>query len=318
MPSVQTVLGPVDQESLGQVLMHEHLLFALPGWDLDCTLAWNRAAALERIAGELTAARQAGLGSFVDLTAIGVCRDPEFMREVSSRSGVHLLAATGWWIAAGIAQHFQTLTVERLHQIMLREITQGIGSTGVKAGIIKVGTSKDQVLPAEENVLRAAARAQVDTGCLISTHTSVSTMGLEQASILSAEGADLRRVVIGHSDDRIDLDYHRRLLERGVTVQFDHIGSRLVQGVLMESGYVTDEQKVEMLATLIGEGYLSQLTLSHDSVGDLPARPGANETHYCKYTYIFEAFVPRLLRDGVSEEAIRAMLVSNPSRLLPF
>jgi phosphotriesterase-related protein len=275
-------------------------------------------AAIERTAGQLIEARALGLGAFVDLTAIGVNRDPLFMREVSERSQVPLVACTGWWIAAGIPQHFQTLDVTALQRIMVQEITSGIGDTGVKAGIIKVGTSRGQILPVEDRVLRAAARAQAETGCLISTHTSVSTMGVEQVDILVEEGAEAGRIVIGHSDDREDLDYHRRLLDRGVTVQFDHIGSQLVQGVLVESGFVTDETKAEMLAALVREGFEAQLTLSHDNVGDLPARPEAVETNYRTPSYIFDTFLPKLRNAGVGEGAIQTMLVGNPARLLPF
>lgn len=307
---VQTVAGQRPADSLGQVLMHEHMIFERPGWEHNSLIRWDREAAVARNVDRLVEARAAGLGALVDLTAIGVARDIPFLREITIASGVPIVACTGWWMAPGITSYFAGMEIDALTRIMIHELTKGIGDTGIRAGIIKVATAENHIDPLEENVLRAAARAQRETGCCISTHTTHSTMGEEQVDLFEAEDADLSKVVIGHSDDRNDLDYLRRLLARGVTVQFDHINVNL---------WVSDAEKVEMLATLIGEGHVERLTLSQDTVGELPGRPDDPRPFLKRRpAYLLTTFLPMLRQAGVSEAAIEQIMVENPARLLPF
>src|SRR5262249_2659733 len=134
-------------------------------------------------------AKAVGLGTLVDLTAIGVTRDISLMQDVSKGSDVHVIAATGWWLKQGIQAHFATLEVEDLAKIMIHELTKGIGPDGPKAGIIKVATAENNIEPEEAKVLHAAGRAQAETGVCVSSHTSRSTMGEEQIEILASEGA---------------------------------------------------------------------------------------------------------------------------------
>jgi phosphotriesterase-related protein len=194
---------------------------------------------------------------------------------------------------------------------MLHELRRGIGTSGVRAGIIKVATGLNTIHPVEERVLRAAARAQRETGCCISTHTTGSSMGLEQIAIFAEEGADVSRVIIGHSDDRDDLDYVHQMLERGVTVEFDHIGAN-------NAWTLPDTRKVEIIASLISEGFAQQLTLSHDSLASIRGRPAEVQPLHRRPSHVLTWFTDELRHSGVSDVALEQMLVHNPARLLPF
>lgn len=313
MTAVQTVLGPRAPDELGPTLMHEHLVFGLPGWQDDPLLSWDRAATADRLIATVNEAKAAGLRTLVDVTAIGVTRDVALMQQVARATGVAIVAATGWWLATGITSYFAEKEPEELARIMVAELTVGIKGSDARAGIIKVATSWGEMHPAEVKALIAAGRAHAETGCAITTHTSGATLGHEQVDLLTATGATPERLIIGHSDDRLDLDYHRALLQRGVTVEFDHLGSRA-------PGAPPDEAKARHLATLIAEGYAGQLLLSHDWVGDLPTLPTYRALPQGQRTpaYLFTTFLPLLREAGVSEAAIATMLVANPARLLPF
>jgi phosphotriesterase-related protein len=316
MSAVQTALGPLDPAQLGQVLMHEHVSFEYPGWELNPLTSWDRSAAVERAAARLAETKATGLGAWVDFSAIGVGRDAELLAEVSRRSGVPVVVPTGWWIAAGIPAYFTRLDVDHLARIMVHDVATGIGKSGIKAGVIKAASSQDVIHPVEERVLQAAGRAQAETGCCVSTHTSGSTMGLEQIELLTANGADPARIIIGHSDDRTDLDYHRGLLDRGVTVQFDHIGvdPKLFPSVRERPD---DAKRAGMLAALVSEGHAGQLTLSQDTVGERPGQiAGLPELPSRHPRHLFERFVPILREAGISDGNIRTLLVENPARLL--
>src|SRR5207253_2192111 len=99
-----------------------------------------------------------------------------------------------------------------------RDATEGVGGSGVRAGIIgEIGTDKPWLSAQEERVHRAAARASRRTGLAITTHSVQSRVGLDQLSVFEAEGADLSRVVVGHADSNPMFDYHLAIVERGAS-----------------------------------------------------------------------------------------------------
>src|SRR5690606_26546948 len=137
---------------------------------------------------------------------------------------------------------------QEVYEMMMTEITEGIGGTGIKAGVIKLASSKDRITDYEQVFFRAAARVQRETGVPIITHTQEGTVGPEQAELLIAEGADPNRIMIGHMDGSTDLSYHLRTLRQGGSSGFDRIG---LQGMV---GMPRDEERLACLIGLIGAG----------------------------------------------------------------
>jgi phosphotriesterase-related protein len=121
---------------------------------------------------------------------------------------------------------------------MIDEIVIGIDGTSLKAGIIaEIGSSEGMITEREAKVFKAAARAHNETGRPISTHTSFSTMGLEQLALLKRESVDLSRVVVGHCDLKDNLENILRMIDLGAYVQFDTIG---------KNNYYPDEKRIGM------------------------------------------------------------------------
>ena len=150
-------------------------------------------------------------------------RDIDLIAGVARRSRVHVIVATGvWWMPQ---RYFSAHGVDDVAALFIRDITEGIGTSGVKAAIIKCATDTAGVTPVIENILRASARAQKATGVPISTHTwAAGRTGEAQQAIFAQEGVDLSRVIIGHSGDSDDLRYLRGLMERGSTIGMDRFG----------------------------------------------------------------------------------------------
>ncbi len=131
-------------------------------------------------------------------------------------------------------------------------------------------------------------------------------MGLEQIAVFQEEGVDPARVAIGHVDRKQEYDYHRALLDTGAYVIYDHIS---------KEKYAPDRDRVATLKRLIEEGYGDRIMLSGDfgrssywtSNGGGPG-----------LTYILWRFVPWLIAEGVSKDAVWAMLIDNPARFLTF
>ena len=288
---VQTVLGPIDPAELGWVLPHEHTAIALwhiPNrWDY-----WELRRDGPLITEELTAFRAAGGGALVDLTLDGVGRDPEWLAGIARATGLHVVMGSGWYRGAYYPAEalIDRRSVDALAEVIVRDATDGVGESGIRAGIIgEIGTDKPWLSAQEERVHRAAARAARRTGLAITTHAVQSTVGLDQLDVFAAEGADLTRVVIGHADSYPSVDYHRAIVERGATVEFDFLGMAFTPLERNGEGAI-----VESIRHLIGRGHVERILLSQDVCHDSQLRRyGGNG-----YTYLARDLPAAAARGG--------------------
>lgn len=306
MTKVNTVLGPVPVEELGWTLMHEHIYIALLGWEFDPRNSFDWQQALESIAGEMGKLRDNGVRTVVDATTIDMGRNVEFLFDVAKRSGVNIVASTGLFTeGTGLPFYFRGREVDDIADWMVRELTEGMGRTSVRAGAIKVGTGLGRIGQYEEKVLRAACRAQRRTGAPIITHTEGGTMGREQVDIFEAEGADLSRVVIGHSCSNGDLRYHFDILRRGANLGVDKVG---------HNAYMPEDVRLAIITGAVAAGYAGQVMLSQDMIGSLDGRI-LPLSPMRVFDYIVTGFLPKLRDAGVSQRSIEAMLAGLPRKM---
>ena len=185
------------------------------------------------------------------------------------------------------------------------DIRDGIAGTGVKASFLKCATDEPGVTPGVERVLRAVAKASLETGAPIMTHTHAATRrGLEQQEILASEGVDLSRVLVGHSGDSADLDYLTELADRGSLLGMDRFGLDLM---------LPFEERVATVAAMCERGYAGSMVLSHDAscyIDWLPAEQLPVLTPNWHYLHITRDVLPALRERGVSETDITTMLVA--------
>ncbi|MFZ5823218.1 MAG: phosphotriesterase family protein [Bacillota bacterium] len=322
MTRVNTVTGPVDAGQLGKTLVHEHFVFGYPGFAGDLTLGTpDREAVLLTTTGVAARVQAHGVKTVIDVTPNDCGRDPELLREISERTEVQIVCATGFYYEGeGATAYFKFRSLfgdalQEIYEMFMQEITVGIGKTGIKAGVIKLGSSKGAITRYEQMFFRAAARAQKETGVPIITHTQEGTMGPEQADLLISEGADPKRILIGHMDGNTDLNYHLQTLSRGVSIGFDRYG---IQGLV---GMPMDEARTALVIGLVGLGFERQIMLSHDTVNLWLGRPLTFPEPVVELvrnwhpTHLFENVIPALKRSGVTEEQVETMLVKNPARL---
>jgi phosphotriesterase-related protein len=305
MTTVETALGPVATSELGPALMHEHIVTRSPGVQENWPHLFDREAVLALAERKMADLYSRGIRAIVDLTTVDLGRDIELIVDVARRSRVHVVVATGaWWMPP---RYFSAHGVDHVAELFIRDITRGIGASGVKAAIIKCATDTAGVTPVIENILRASARAHKATRVPISTHTwAAGRSGEAQQAIFAQEGVDLGRVIIGHSGDSDDLGYLRGLMERGSTIGMDRFGL---------DHYLPTAKRVEVLARLCAEGYAGKMVLSHDAncwtdmVSEEDKRRIRPRWHY---THISDDILPALRAAGVAEEQLDQMLVKNP------
>ena len=203
MAVVNSVLGPLDTSDLGFTLTHEHIITGSAGFRYTYPEMVNRRRVEEVAVELLIQARREGVATLVDCTPMDLDRDVTLIQAVSKASGVNIICATGSHLFIP-HDFFQTMfewmdpiPADRVADLWVREIEEGIEGTGIRAGIIKVATN-DPIRPPEELMLRAAARTHLRTGVLITTHTPhTSHVGLEQIRILQEEGVDMSKVYVG-------------------------------------------------------------------------------------------------------------------------
>src|ERR671924_234395 len=195
MPTVETALGPVATDALGPTLMHEHIVTRSPGVHENWPHLFPRDAILALAERKMADLYARGIRTVVDLTTVDLGRDIDLITAVARRSPVHVIVATGvWWMPP---RYFSAHSVDAVADLFIRDITQGIGTSGVKAAIIKCATDTAGVTPVIENILRASARAQKATGVPISTHTwAAGRVGETQQAIFRPDGPLPRRQLL--------------------------------------------------------------------------------------------------------------------------
>jgi len=317
MAQVNTVLGPIHPKQLRITSLHEHILFSTPGWEYspEARQHFDAPRVFERIYNDLLDFKAAGGRTVVDVSGIGIGRDIEFYVCLSRYTGVHIVACTGFWAQRKILPYFAERDIDYHTGLFVKELTQGMGTTTVRAGVMKVGNSGDRFTALEELTYRAAARASKRTGAPIVTHGT--QFARKQAEILLDEGADPTRVIISHLDAAyaLDLERDKELGRKGFYLGYDHIGTE--QSWSKAPYAMPDEKRVELVVEMIRSGFLKQIVLANDtngwSIGIVH-----RETQEHTYAHLLRNFAPKLLKAGVTEEQIHTMLVETPERLLPF
>ena len=353
---VQTVLGKVDAHLLGPTMMHEHILADVTGIfepprtasekvrahepiRLD-NLAWIRRnyfrhhdnlllGDIPTAINELRLYREWGGGAIVEVTPPGIGRDPVGLARVSRASGVHIIMATGFYVAHTHPSYMHDMAEEQLADLMKSEVMSGIRitteghddwqaqreDTSVKAGVIKVACTWP-LHEREKRVLAAAAQVQRETGVAITTHTGRDQRSpMEVAEVLVEAGADMSRVVLGHLDLRVqDIGILWELLDLGSYLQFDLFGHESSFYGATPFDMPSDGQRLDRMVKLLEGDTASRLLISQDiCTKHRLTRYGGHG-----YYYIIESVVPFMRKKGISDEAIRQIIVKNPARLLPM
>ncbi|WP_290804405.1 hypothetical protein [Herbiconiux sp.] len=333
MRTVNGVNGPIDGGDLGVTLPHEHVFINMtPTTPADGYLnVWSD------VESELGLFRAAGGRTIVDLTN-GELSDhaaPVFWgdgaydfaqnRVTGSRSPANVLAtkamaeATGLNVVLGTGHYYQhyldtewwdRTSTNQVADFLIRDLVDEIPGTGVKAGLLgEIASDLPWITPAEERSFRAAARAQRETGVLLSTHAPTFPTGLAQLEILREEGVDPERVVVGHADTVKSLDYSLAVLATGAYVQYDCMMTCRAGGALVLPEI---ERRIDYLKAVVDAGHGRKVLLSHDVCqrSHMASRGGAG------FTFLFEEFLPRAVAAGIDPEVMTQIVSENPRRAL--
>jgi phosphotriesterase-related protein len=311
----QSVLGPLDASKLGYTLPHEHI--ADGPYYLDKWPKGSRAEFTSQAVIRLKQVRAAGISTIVDLTTYDVWRDIHFLEEVSRKSGINMIAATGQRFFPPVTHmEMPARTIEGLAEFFKDEIEHGIDGTNIKAGVIKIGIIAKEPTALEAIGLRAAVRASKATRASIRIHTHAADRAADNLiDILNDERMNPKKVSFDHSDDSGDLEYFLGLVRRGYSLGMDHVH----RGNIVNTK-PSFERRAECIKLLIDAGFAENLFLSQDlELGGSLLAEGAQDSRSKLdppdgFLFTTEMLIPQLRRTGVSDASIHTMTVDNPRR----
>ena len=305
---VITVTGPRDAATLGVVDAHDHLLLDSPG------MPGQGFTDPERSIAEVLEGRASGIGTIVEMTPIGLGRDPAGLRAISQATGVPVIAATGYHRDAHYppGHWVHDATGETLADRCLADLRAGMHPRDwadpslppdeARAGAIKGGASYHRITRSERRRLEAIAGASAATGAAVLVHSEVGTAAHEIVDLLEASGASADRIALAHLDRNPDPELHAEVAARGVTLEYDTIG---------RTKYHPDSVVLDLIERVAAAGHLDRIVLgldlgSRDYLRAYDGGPGLR--------YLMTAFAPRLRR-RLGEDAAARILVANPARL---
>ena len=298
---LMTVNGPIDPEKLGTTLPHEHFMVDFIGADSTGYFRWNKDRVIARVLPYLLEAKKAGVSTIVECTPAYLGRDPVLLLRLSRESGVNIITNTGYYGAIqnkALPKEAFTMSVDQMADVWIGEWQNGIESTGVRPGFIKIAVAGDSVLsPIHINLVRAAARTHLKTGLSINAHTGPQAPAKAEVQILKEEGVDPSAFIWTHAQGGSSTA-QIELAKEGCWISLDNVMSENI------------DQYVSMLIALKEQDLLHRVLISHDAGWYDVIDP--QSVTYRGYTALFTDLKPALLGKGFTEDDWRLLTVTNP------
>lgn len=342
--SVQTVFGKVDKDDLGIVSPHEHIFIDMKVFFSHPEEIGAKNYAYEKVSieklgvlkrnpfamvdnvqmmdeqtqfEELMYFKYAGGRTVVDATNVGLGRDPELLQRMAGKTGLNIVVGSGYYVNHSVPKYALDKTVEEIEEEIVNDVLDGIGHTGIKAGIIgEIGVSHI-MYPFEERSVTASCRAQERTGRPLSIHINPwSTKGIEAMAIVERHKLDYTKVAICHSDIENNEDYIFRILDKGVFMELDNFGKEMPTDYWdckPGSGrFCSDWDRVHLMKKMIDRGYVDQMLISCD----VCFKQSLHSYGGWGYDHVLKHIVPMLKEIGVTQEQVDQMLIYNPAKFL--
>jgi phosphotriesterase-related protein len=317
MTEVQTVQGAVDADELGLTLVHEHVRFRDEAVAEQWPGRYDDQLELDAALLAVNAAKEHGVRTIVDPTAMFGGRDVRFMRTVAEQTGVRIVACTGIYSYDYLPHYFENRDVDVMADHFVEDIEVGVQGTEIRAAFLKCAADAAGVTENVEKIHRAVARASLQTGAPIMAHSmpAVDTAP-RQIEIFTQEGVDPAKIQIAHCGDTDDAAYIEALIERGVYVGLDRYGLEM---------YLPIDRRNATAAELLRRGHAERLMISQDFCATIDwFPPEAAEVFEANgsirnwsMTLVFDEVVPALRELGaMDDEAFQTVFVENPKRWL--
>jgi phosphotriesterase-related protein len=306
---IYTIKGPVEIDSLGLILPHEHLFTDLRGPRVLDYARDEPSAVVKVVEPYLQEAASAGVTALVECSTVGVGRNIEILQRLAEVTPIQIVPPTGVYRDEYIPASLRETSEQELADLWKKELTEGIEGSSVRAGFIKLAMSEDGPTELEIRNLKAAAKASQETGAVVASHTIGGKVARKEMDVLEDAGLDLHRFIWVHAQTEPDLSVLMEAVRRGAFVELDSVGAP----------YQSQPELLELAVELIEAGFAGHLLLSHDAGWYNPARAdGLPDDGYRGYTALVDKFIPGLLERKVTEEQLHLITAKNPAIAFAF
>jgi len=317
MAQVHTVQGPVEADELGLTLVHEHVRFRDEAVAEQWPGRYDEQLELDAALLAVNDAKDRGVRTIVDPTAMFGGRDVNFMKRVADETGVQIVACTGIYSYDYLPHYFENRDIDVMADHFVEDIEIGCQGTGIRAAFLKCAADAAGVTEHVEKIHRACARASLQTGAPIMAHSmpAVGT-GPRQVEIFREEGVEMAKVQIAHCGDTEDVGYIEGLIEQGVYVGLDRYGLEM---------YLPIDKRNATAVELLRRGHAERLMISQDFCATIDWFPpeaaevfeGQGAIRNWSMTLVFDEVVPALREAGAMDDAsFQTVFVENPKRWL--
>jgi len=305
---IMTVNGPVPSSEMGITLTHEHVLVDFIGADSTGYHRWNKQEVVEVVTPYLLAIQNLNVSTFIDCTPKYIGRDPELLKRLSHKTGMHFITNTGYYGAVNnkfIPSAFYQMSAQEVSALWIEEFENGIEGSGIRPGFIKIGVNPDDTLsPEHKKIITAAALTHQKTGLVIASHTGPEQPAFEQIKVLEAQGVDPSAFIWVHAQ-KGSLEGNIRAARSGAWISLDNVKiSRPPDAKFNVKWYA------ERIIALQKANLLHKVLISHDAGWYSPGEE--NGGSFRGFTGIFEVLVPLLKRSGFSQSDLDQLLITNP------
>ncbi|TXH24351.1 MAG: phosphotriesterase [Cyclobacteriaceae bacterium] len=303
---VLTINGKVAASKLGKSLIHEHFLVDFVGADKISSTRWSREAVVKKVLPFLLEASQHGVKSIFDCTPNFLGRDIQLLKMLAEKSGLQIITNTGYY-GAGSNKYLPALafieSAEQLAEHWVDEFENGIDSTTVRPGFIKIGVDAEAPLSElHKKLINAAAITHLKTGLTICSHTGPAKPALEQIEIIKKLGVHPSAFVWVHAQTETDKQQYLVAARSGAWISLDGIG------------WGDFDNYIDSIVSLKREGLLNRVLISHDAGWYKPDEPAGGE--FMGFTNIFTEIIPRLKQNGFTKADLNQLLITNPAEAL--
>ena len=299
---IMTVNGPISSDEFGITLMHEHVLVDFAGTDSINIRRWDLDIVTAHVLPYLSELKKYNCQAYVECTPSYLGKDPELLQRLSIASGMHILTNTGYYGAGNnrfVPPYAFTDTADELAKRWIAEWEDGIGTTGVKPGFIKIGVDAGPLSEMHQKLITAAAKAHLATGLVIMSHTGPSIPAFEQIAVLQKEGVSPEAFIWTHAQSDSDMETHVKAAKLGAWVALDGISDQNV------------DEYLRMIQNMKDNNLLHRVLISHDAGWYKPGEE--NGGTYRGHTALFEKLLPLLRKNQFSETEIQQLLSKNPA-----
>ena len=305
---IMTVNGPIPSSEMGITLTHEHVLVDFIGADSTGYHRWNKQEVVEVVTPHLLAIQNLNVNTLIECTPIYIGRDPELLKRLSDRTGMHLITNTGYYGAVNnkyIPAAFYQMSAQEVSALWIEEFENGIEGSGIRPGFIKIGVNPDDTLsPEHKKIITAAALAHQKTGLVIASHTGPEQPAFEQIKVLEAHGVDPSAFIWVHAQ-KGTLEGNIRAARSGAWISLDNVNiTRPPDAKFNVKWYA------ERITALKEANLLHKVLISHDAGWYSPGEE--NGGSFRGFTGIFKILVPLLKRSGFSQLDLDQLLITNP------